>query len=135
MSPLLALRKALMVRLSQDAGLVGLLGGKKIFALVPAATEPPYVSFGTARQSLFTGGSRMGHMHQITLDLWSKQSGDVEVLTLADTITQCLGSTDWPPEGLTILQCRVETLTLHQPLANGWRQASLDVVVLTERLG
>ena len=114
MGPLLAMRKAFYAALSKDAALETLLGGKKIFASVPPATQPPYVSFGAARLSLWSGGSQMGHKHQIALDLWSQQKGDVELLGLAERIAQIL-STPVQAQGLAVLQCYVEALTCHVP--------------------
>jgi hypothetical protein len=101
---------------------------------VPPATQPPYVSFGAARLSLWSGGSQMGHKHQIALDLWSQQKGDVELLGLAERIAQIL-STPVQAQGLAVLQCYVEALTCHVPQADGFRQATLDVCILTETQG
>lgn len=132
MSPLLAMRKALFATLIQDTALVTLLGDRKIYAVVPAATEPPYVSFGASRMMLWTGGSRMGHKHQIALDVWSRQSGDVEALIVADRMTELLTPAALKPDGLHVLHCYVEALTCHLPQENGWRQVTLDLSVLTE---
>ena len=133
MGPLLSMRKALYAALSQDAALQTLLGGKKIFASVPPATEPPYVSFGVTRLSLWTGGSRIGHKHQIALDLWSQQPSDVELFALAERIAVCL-ETPLQPEGFAVLQCTVEAMTCQIPQADGFRQATLDVCLITEPL-
>ena len=134
MGPLLAMRKTLYSALVNDAALLSLLGGPKIYASVPPATDPPYLTFGVARVTLWTGGSRIGHRHHCVLDIWSLQAGDVEMLALADRVSQIIASGGVAPDGSRMLQCFMETLTCHPPRVDGWRQTSLELNALTEQL-
>jgi Protein of unknown function (DUF3168) len=133
MGPLLAMRKALYTTLVNDATLTGLLGGLKIYSSVPNATEPPYVTFGQARMTLWNGGSRTGYKHQCALDIWSLQWGDVEMLMLAERISTIISAGTLVLDGYHLLQCYVEAFTCHPPRKEGWRQGSLELVALTEQ--
>ena len=132
MGPLLALRKALYSTFAGDAALIGVLGGIKIYADVPAATLPPYITFGLARVTRWTGGSSSGHAHVVTLDVWSLQKGDSEILAIAERLAQIIAATVWRLDGYRVLQCVVQMMTCHAPRSDGWRQVSLELSAYTE---
>ena len=133
MGPLLAMRKALYSALVNDSALIALLGGTRIYASVPSATDPPYICFGLARVTLWNGGSQIGHKHYCVLDIWSLQGGDVEMLALADRINQIVLSGAVVPDGHHMLHCFIETVTAHPPRSDGWRQTALELAALTEQ--
>ena len=134
MGPLLAMRKALYNAFISDSVLITLLGGNKIYTAVPAATDPPYISFGVSRVTLWNGGSQIGHKHACMLDIWSLQGGDVEMLALADRLSQIVLGGAVMPEGHHMLHCFIETATAHPPRADAWRQTTLELAALTEQL-
>jgi len=133
MGPLLAMRKALYSALIRDTALLALLGGTKIYAAVPAMTEPPYISFGPAQVTAWTGGSQTGYRFQGVLEIWSLQKGDVEMLGVADRINALITSGILQPDGYHVLQCYLERVTMTPAREDGWRQTLLELVALTEQ--
>ena len=133
MGPLLAIRKALYAALIRDAALLALLGGTKIYAAVPALTEPPYISFGPAQITPWTGGSQTGYQFHGVLEIWSLQKGDVEMLSVADRINAMIASGTVQPDGYHLLQCYLERVTMNPAREDGWRQTVLELLALTEQ--
>jgi len=133
MGPLLAMRKALYAALIRDTALLALLGGTKIYAAVPALTEPPYISFGPAQITPWTGGSQTGYQFQGVLEIWSLQKGDVEMLSVADRINAMIASGTVQPDGYHLLQCYLERVTMNPAREDGWRQTVVELSALIEQ--
>ena len=133
MGPLLAMRKALYAALIRDTALLALLGGTKIYVAVPALTEPPYISFGPAQITPWTGGSQTGYQFHGVLEIWSLQKGDVEMLSVADRINAMIASGTVQPDGYHLLQCYLERVTMNPAREDGWRQTVLELLALTEQ--
>lgn len=133
MGPLLAMRKALYTALIRDTALLALLGGAKIYASVPAVTEPPYISFGPAQVTPWTGGSQTGYQYHGVIEIWSLQKGDAEMLGLADRINAIVVSGAVQPDGYHVLHCYLERVTMHPAREDGWRQTIVELLALTEQ--
>lgn len=88
MSPIAALKVALVALLSADAGLTGLLGGAKIHDDVPRGQPAPYVAFAEATARDNGSSSGVGHTCDLTLLVWSRQGGSKEALAIADRIAE-----------------------------------------------
>jgi hypothetical protein len=83
-----ALRAAVHDALTNDAALVSLLGGPKIYDELPHAVAFPYVTLGEARIADFSTGSEPGEEHQLTLHAWSRQGGHREAHLIAGALLQ-----------------------------------------------
>ena len=75
MNPTLALQKAMLERLRNDAQLSALLGGAKVFGRPPRRENPPYVAFGDAEARGWNTFGARGTEHKVTLHVWSAHGG------------------------------------------------------------
>ena len=75
----LELQKAIFQRLRNDAPLVTVLGGGKIYDDPPQRTEFPYVTFGRSTIRDWATGTESGHEHLVTLHVWSRAAGRRQV--------------------------------------------------------
>jgi hypothetical protein len=86
----LALRAAVHGALTNDAALVALLGGPKIYDEPPRGAAFPYVTLGEARVADYSTGSEAGEEHQLTLHVWSRQGGHKEAHVIAGALLAAL---------------------------------------------
>ena len=83
----LALQAAMYSRLTTSRDLTALLGGDFVFDDVPATQPPPYVIFAEAVHYDWGSGTEEGMEHAVSLNIWSKQKGRKEAVTIAHAIT------------------------------------------------
>jgi hypothetical protein len=89
-SSTLALRGAVHARLAGDAALGLLLGGPRVFDDPPRAAVPPYVILSDVRTADASGDAVPAHEHGVTLEVWSREGGLAEALTIADRLSRLL---------------------------------------------
>jgi hypothetical protein len=89
-SPVVALRKALLTRLSGDAPLLALLGGAKIYDEAPRAAEPPYVLFAEVQARDWSTSDSRGCEQILALSAISTQRGLREALDIAQRVVELL---------------------------------------------
>lgn len=69
------LQQAIYDALINNADLLTLLGGGKIYDLVPRHTKPPYITLGITRQQDWSTSTESGHEHLFTLHIWASNQG------------------------------------------------------------
>jgi hypothetical protein len=69
------LQKAVYASLTDDPGLVALLGGTRVYDAVPRGAAYPYVTFGQSSWQDWSTGSDDGEEHTLTLHVWSDAGG------------------------------------------------------------
>ena len=67
-----ALQEAIHQHLAEDSGLLGLLGGARIYDHVPRNTAYPILTFGQSVARDWTTGTEDGEEHILTLHVWSE---------------------------------------------------------------
>jgi hypothetical protein len=85
-----ALRAAVHDALIDDAALVALLGGPKVYDEPPRAAAFPYVTLGETRIADYSTGTEQGEEHQLTLHAWSRQGGHKEAHLIAGALLSAL---------------------------------------------
>ncbi len=124
-----ALQKALYVRLAADAELAERVEG--IFDTPPKPMRFPFVLIGAAGASDWSTKTFRGQRHVVTLQVFSRDSGEFTLKELADIVSTALQSAPVTVEGHNVVGPFFDSLqTLID--ADGVRQARLRFVVLTE---
>jgi hypothetical protein len=90
MSPAVALRKAIILRLASDSALTAALGGAKVYDEAPRAVEPPYVLFAETQTRDWSTTLSPGAEQLLMLSVISKQRGTREALDLAERLVALL---------------------------------------------
>jgi Protein of unknown function (DUF3168) len=133
-SPILALRAAIQGILTQDATLLGLLGGPQIYDETPASVTPPYVTFGEAKVEDWSAGYDHGHHHVLSLNIWSRQGGDSEALGIAHWCAGLLDGATPPLDGHRLVMMRVSGEEVGRPSKDGLRRARVFLEAYSEPL-
>lgn len=89
-SPVVALRKAILLRLSTDSSLVAALGGAKIYDEAPRGAEPPYVLFAETRMRDWSTSESRGAEQLLVISAISIQRGVREALDIAQRLVELL---------------------------------------------
>lgn len=107
-SPGLELQKAMYQKLKNDAALVALLGGGKVYDDTPQRTEYPYVTFGRSVVRDWSTGTDSGHEHIVTLHVWSRAAGRREVHDIINAIETALHDQPLAIMGFRLVNLRHE---------------------------
>jgi hypothetical protein len=70
-----ALQQAIYSALANDAALVSLLGGARVYDDVPQSADFPYLTFGQTTTRDWATGTEAGTEHVIVLHVWSDAKG------------------------------------------------------------
>lgn len=130
--PVLALREALLARLSGDAALVALLGGPRIYDEAPRGLTGVYAVFGEARVRDWSTGSDIGHEQELSIVVWSQPGGAKAALEAAGRIALLLDDVNLTLRGHRLVNLRLtNTVTRRDERANRW-SATLWLRAVTE---
>lgn len=102
------LQKAIFDTLKGDAGLIGLLGGAKIYDRAPANVVFPYITFGRTSIYDWSTGTESGTEQLITLHIWSKAKGKKETLDIMERAKALLHDQPLALETQALVNCRLE---------------------------
>ena len=133
-SPILAMRAAVQGLLTQDATLLGLLGGPQVYDETPASVTPPYVTFGEAKAEDWSAGYDHGHQHSFSLNIWSRQGGDSEALGIAQWSAGLLDGATPTLDGHRLILLRVVSQVVGRPSKDGLRRARVMLEAFSEPL-
>ena len=122
-SPILSLRSAIQNLLTTDAPLLDMLGGPQIYDETPASVTPPYVTFGEAKVDDWSAGNDHGHQHTLSLNIWSRQGGDSEALSIAQWCAGLLDGAKPQLDGHRLIVMRVSGQEVGRPSKDGSRVA------------
>jgi len=118
-SPVLALRRAILARLTADAELLAILGGPRIYDEVPRAATGVYAAFGDVSCRDGSTATDQGHAQDATLVIWSKTGGARPALAAAARIAALLHEADLVLVGHRLVNLRVTaTEARRDPRAN-----------------
>ena len=85
-----ALQQAVFAALTNDAPLLALLGGPRIWDDVPARAEFPYVTFAQSGERDWSAGSDDGREHSVVLHVWSRAGGRREAHEIMGAVRAAL---------------------------------------------
>lgn len=108
-SPVLSLRRALHAALAQDAALLALLGGPRIYDVPPNNAAFPYVALGEAVVSDWSTATEAGTEHALTLHIFSRSGGRAEAFALAACVHQALHDAPLELSGHRLANLRATT--------------------------
>lgn len=108
MSPLLALRAAILERLAADPALLALMGGSlRLYDEPPRAAEPVYAVFEDAavRDASVDGAPR--HAHAVRIAVWGRAGAARPALEAAERIAVLLDDAPLVLDGHHLVRLRV----------------------------
>ena len=107
--PGFALQKSVIAALRADSGLVALLGNPaRVYDDPPRGLSFPYVSVGPATLADWDTATERGHLHRLTLDIWSRQGGRKEVRAVLGAIETVLHDAALALDGHRLINLRFE---------------------------
>ncbi len=131
-SPILALRAAILTVLLSDQQLLNRLGGPEIFVVAPAGATPPYITFGEAKAEEWSSVDMTGHRHLIALDVWSREGGDAEALGISNRLFEILESAIFTLDGHHLVDLSILGQTIEPPSSNGITNVQIQIEAFTE---
>lgn len=102
------LQKAIFAKLRDDAALVALLGGQRIFDHAPADIAFPYISFGRSSAYDWSTATELGSEHVVSLHVWSKAKGKKEALDIMERARALLHDQPLTLAGHKLVNLRLE---------------------------
>lgn len=108
-SPAWELQKAVYGALAEDADLLALLGGARVYDEVPRGAAFPYVTFGPSAVRDWSTGTETASEHALTLRVWSKAGGGRQVHLVIEAIRAALHEASLTLAGHRLVSLRHET--------------------------
>jgi len=88
----MALQKAVIARLRDDAGLIALLGGAHVHDHVARGMRPPYVALARFESRDLGSSAADGAEHRFTLHVWPELQGRAQAHAIAAAIETALAA-------------------------------------------
>ena len=133
MSPILALRQALLAALAGDAELAGLMGGAvRLHDEPPRAAEPVYAVFGSGSARDASTGTERGHEHDAAITVWAKPGSARTALLAAERMAERLHDADRALDGHRLVLLRVAALEADRDGEANLARATLRLKAVTE---
>jgi hypothetical protein len=107
-APAADLQRAIFAALSGHPGLIGGLGGERIFDHAPANIAFPYITFGRTSIYDWSTGTESGSEQLFTLHVWSKAKGKKEAIEIMDEARAALHDQTLPLDGHVLVNLRLE---------------------------
>ncbi len=103
-----ALQKSIYETLAVDAGVLGLLGGARIYDDAPQRSAFPYLTLGQSTLRDWSTGSEDGDEHLLTLHVWSRADGRREAHEIMQALRDALHERALALEGHRLVNLRHE---------------------------
>ncbi|WP_112663104.1 DUF3168 domain-containing protein [Microvirga flavescens] len=108
MSPILALRRAILDVAESDAELSALMGGAlRLFDETPRDASPVYAVFGDVKATDWSTGSDHGYEQNLSLVVWSQEGSARSGLSVAERFADILHDAPLTLEGHRLVNLRV----------------------------
>lgn len=128
------LRRAVKAALSGHAGLLGELGGPKIFDEAPRGESPPYVTFGDSFWRDWSTATDKGAQQTLALFVWTDHRGARQALVIAEHVAAALDGAALALDGHRLIDLRLDAMDTRREGAGRLARASLRFRALTETL-
>ena len=103
-----ALQQAIFSTLTNDAPLVALLSGERVYDEVPARADFPYIAFAQTTERDWSTGSEEGIEHTLTMHVWSRGGGRKEALDILGAVRSALNDQPLSLTGHRLVNLRHE---------------------------
>lgn len=103
-----ALQQSIYATLADDAAVLSLLGGPRIYDDVPQGASFPYLTIGQSTLRDWSTGSEEGHEHTLTLHVWSREKGRKQTHALMGALRDALHDRPLTLEGHRLVNLRHE---------------------------
>ena len=103
-----ALQQAVFAALAEDAALLALLGGPRIYDDVPQGTAFPYVTFALSQVRDWSTSTEAGAEHTLTLHVWSQAKGRKETHEIMSALGSALHEQPLSLTGHRLINLRLE---------------------------
>jgi Protein of unknown function (DUF3168) len=131
--PILALRAAILARLSADAELASLMGGTvRLHDEAPRAAEPVYAVFGEAAARDASSDLGEGHEHTAAVVVWAKPGSAKSALAAAERMAALLHDAPLALSGHRLVLLRVAGIECDRDEKANLARATLRLRALTE---
>lgn len=133
-SPLIALRKAIRLRLLSHAPLVAALGGAKIYEEAPQGAVTPYVLFMDAQMRDWSGGESRGAEHFLTLAVISTERGFGAALAAGQQIADLIDEAALSLDGHRLIDLRFVSMDTKRDSGGRFARVAILFRATTEYL-
>jgi len=127
-----ALRKAMLARLSGSAPLAAAIGGAKIYDEAPRGAEAPYVLFADAQMRDWSTPGAPGAEHFVTLSVVSTARGTLEAMTIAGLVSALLDEAPLTLAGHALIDLRFVTSETRRDANGRFAKVNLRFRATTE---
>jgi hypothetical protein len=103
-----ALQQSIFAKLTNDAPLLGLLGGARLYDDVPQRADFPYLTFGQTLVRDWSTGTDDGNEHVLTLHVWSQARGKKETHEIMGALRTVLHDQSLTLSGHRLINLRHE---------------------------
>ncbi len=133
--PILALRQALLARLTDDGDLAQAMDGTvHLYDETPRAAPPIYAVFGDARARDWPGDLMEGHEHDLQIVVWARPGSSASALIVADLMAESLHDAALTLVDHRLVSLRVTACEISRDERSGLGRAVLRLRAVTERL-
>mgnify|MGYP003377525631 CR=1 FL=1 len=132
LSPVLALRRALLAALTADAALVALLGGAHVYDEAPPGAPTPRVTFADVQHRDWSAQLSRGAEHIVVLTVWSGARGTREALEIADRVIAILDEAPLTLVGHALVDLRFVALATRREQNGRFARADIRFRATTE---
>ena len=133
-SPLIALRKAIRLRLLSHAPLVAALGGAKIYEEAPQGAVTPYVLFMDAQMRDWSGAASRGAEHFFTLAVISTERGFGAALAAGQQIADLIDEATLSLDGHRLIDLRFVSMDTKRDSGGRFARVAILFRATTEYL-
>lgn len=103
-----ALQQSIYEALTDDAALLALLGGPRIYDDVPQSADFPYLTIGQSLVRDWSTGSEEGDEHTLTVHVWSRESGRKQTHAIIGLLREALHDRPLTLDGHRLVNLRHE---------------------------
>jgi hypothetical protein len=134
-SPILALRAAILARAAADAELVALMGGAlRLYDEPPRAAEPVYAVFGEVTAQDWSTDLDRGHEQDLSIVVWSREGSARSGLAAAERLSALLDGAALALAGHRFVNLRVTSIASARDERAGLARVAVRLRAVTEAL-
>ena len=132
--PILALRKAILTHLAEDAALAGAMGGAlQLYDEPPRGVQPVHAHFGDAAARDWSSDLVEGHEQALSILIWARPGSGAGALIVADRMQTLLHDAPLVLDGHRLVNLRVVSCEIGRDERAGVARATLRLRAVTER--
>ncbi|MDE2579547.1 MAG: DUF3168 domain-containing protein [Hyphomicrobiales bacterium] len=134
MSPIIALRRAIVAALLGDGPLIALLGGAHVFDEAPPGAPAPRISLSEAQARDWSQAGSPGAEQFLVITVWSQQRGGREALDIADRVVAVLNEAQLTLQGHALIDLRFQQMATRREQNGRFARCDIRFRATTEAL-